>query len=108
MIYGKVAAIARQKNTHSSELPMAIRANNQVAAIEKIFTKVWINARHLALIINYFVIGKEKKTANFGTYRSFYSLTFVLIDILNCNDLELRSLYRYLEESWIHTTSILL
>jgi hypothetical protein len=30
---------------------------------------VWIAARHLALILSYFVIGKEKKTSYFGTYR---------------------------------------
>lgn len=52
-----------------ANLPLVIKANTMVDAIEKIFTNVWLKARHLALIITFFTYGKEKKTNNFGTYR---------------------------------------
>lgn len=64
----QVATAAKRRNS-ASDLSTAIQANNIVNAIEKIFSKVWISARHLALILSYFIIGKEKKTAIFGTYR---------------------------------------
>lgn len=79
-----VAAQARQIHA-AQELSMPIRANIIVTALEKIFSKAWISARHLALILNYFAIGKEKKTANFGTYRVevFVSLFSRVVDPQN-------------------------
>ena len=80
----QVAQQARELHA-AQDLSMPIRANIIVNAPEKIFSKAWISARHLALIMIYFAIGKEKKTANFGTYRVevFVSLFSRVVDPQN-------------------------
>ena len=40
-----------------------------VNALEDILGRVWMKARHLAIIVSYFTVGVAEKTTFFGTYR---------------------------------------
>mmetsp|Transcript_26381 Transcript_26381/g.39138 ORF Transcript_26381/g.39138 Transcript_26381/m.39138 type:complete len:1369 (+) Transcript_26381:243-4349(+) len=46
-----------------------VKSVRTVSALEDIIGRVWIRARHLAMMVSKFRIGVARKTATFGTYR---------------------------------------
>lgn len=55
-----------RKNMHSSYNAKCAKI---VSAITDIVTRIFIQARHLALIVKWFRLGRTHKTRHFGTYR---------------------------------------
>jgi hypothetical protein len=55
-----------KKNVHSSYNAKCVKIVN---AITDIVTRIFIQARHLALIVKWFRLGRTHKTRHFGTYR---------------------------------------
>ncbi len=55
-----------KKNIHSSYNAKYMKI---LRAITDVITRVYIFARHLTLIIKWFLIGRTHKTRHFGTYR---------------------------------------
>jgi len=76
-----------QKITHNA------KCSKIVSAIVDIVSRVYIRARHLALLIKWFTIGRTHKTRHFGSYRvELFCLLFSrVVDVHNI-DLVLRFL----------------
>ena len=58
-----------RKTTVSKVLNANVKASRIVTAIVDVLSRVYIRARHLALIMRWFKLGKCHKTRHFGTYR---------------------------------------